>query len=193
MQARESHTTCSHALLCARCDAVAADMLEETLLALASDDRTSGNDRKFAFEKVRLGVEHFVASLDPSSFYGLVDKVTVAAYILRSAKLTLEQRSPIPLVEAPLHVAHDREHPNAGFMADSGMSMGTSSSGKARAYIERTIFAINCQLLEICRPEAFILRAKMFQPERRAYIKEYFEQDHFSASNVIRTFTAKVC
>jgi hypothetical protein len=52
------------------------------------------------------------------------------------------------------------------------------------------IRAVNCQLLEICRPEAIILRAASLP---KAYVFEYFSrQEHLSATRVIRTFTAHV-
>lgn len=55
----------------------------------------------------------------------------------------------------------------------------------------RYIRAVNFQLLEICRPEAVILRAGSLP---RAYVKEYLlHQEHLSASRVIRTFAGQVC
>jgi hypothetical protein len=50
---------------------------------------------------------------------------------------------------------------------------------------------VNYQLLEVCRPEAVILRAGSLP---RAYVKEYLmHQEHLSASRVIRTFADQVC
>jgi hypothetical protein len=65
---------------------------------------------------------------------------------------------------------------------------GTSSlAGLLNLYIRR----FNYLLLEICKPEALILRAAQLP---RAYVREYVErQDHFSAVAVIRSYVQRQC
>ena len=65
------------------------DVLEETLLVLATADRESGtgSERAELFQYIQEGVNDFVRFLDPASFYGLVDQATVAALILRAAQV----------------------------------------------------------------------------------------------------------
>jgi hypothetical protein len=110
------------------------DLLTETLLALGEQDRQSGNpcDRAGLLRLVQAGCEHFVQWMDPASFYGLVDSITVAAYVLRAAKLTLENSARVPMVDLPLHVGIEGEGEGAAdgdSAAEPGMpapSGGTS-------------------------------------------------------------------
>ena len=221
---------CFHRLPC-RYRVSIYDVLDETLLALAEADRSSGAgaERAELFQYIREGVNDFVRFLDPASFYGLVDGVTVAAYVLRAAQVpltalslslytsstlphascfrdasnvlrfcfsstqaTLAANSRTPVIDAPLHVAAESGAGDAseGISAAGNEPGAGLLSGSTMQHINKYIRAINFQLLEICRPEALILKAPTLP---RAYVREYFEQDHLSAANVIKAFAASQC
>ena len=80
------------------------------------------------------------------------------------SQATLKENSRTPVIESPLHIAasdaDSASFTDAAPQGEPGMvGVGSSSMQHINSYIR----AINFQLLEICRPEALILRVRAIQ------------------------------
>ena len=187
------------------------DALNETLEGLVKVE--AKENQNFAdyyplsklYRHIHDGVDDFVREFNGKTMmYGLVERETVAALILRSIQDTVAINNfTFPVIRRSFHVdlTGRQEQNHSLLVEDEESGMNISHQGdeeenyqdRLRAVsvlknIRKFVREINLQLLQYARPEHVFL-ARGVLPT--AYIREYLRQEHFSASNLIRFFVKK--
>ena len=154
------------------------------------------------------GVEDFVHKFNGKTMmYGLVERETVAALILRSIKDTVAVNNfSFPVIRRSFHVdIRARQENNRSFFdedEEDGAEINQYREGdndeqyqdrllrtvSVLKNIRRFVRDTNLQLLQYARPEHVFLAREVIPV---AYIREYLRQEHFSASNLIRFLVNK--